>query len=159
MSGEILTQGTELWVLDTTASPDALLKISNATGFNDFGEMADDIEVTNLDSTAKEYVTGLADNGEVSMTLNMADVASHRWLKENVGTGTRFYWCIGYSDGSADPTIGSGPTITAPSSRTSDIFQASVKSFRVSVSGNEVVRATITLRISGAITRAWASGL
>lgn len=159
MSGEILTQGTELWVLDTTASPDALLKIANATGFNDFGEQADDIEVTNLDSTAKEFVTGLPDNGELTLPINVADVASHRWLKANVGTGQRFQFCIGYSDGTADPTIGSGPVITAPASRTSDIFEASVKSFRKSASGNEVVRGTVTLRISGAITTEWASGL
>lgn len=159
MSGEILTQGTELWVLDTTASPDALLKIANALGFGEFGEMADDIEVTNLDSTAKEYVTGLPDNGELTLNLNIADIASHRWLKDNVGTGTRFEFCIGYSDGSTDPTIGSGPAITAPSSRTADIFTASVKSFRKTVDGNNVVRGTATLRVSGAIATTWKSGL
>ncbi|MCB1567825.1 MAG: hypothetical protein KDI69_03270 [Xanthomonadales bacterium] len=159
MSGEILTQGTELWVLDTTASPDALLKLSNATGLGEFGPMSDDIEVTNLDSTAKEFLTGLPDNGEVSLPINYADIASHRWLEDNQGTGVRYYFCIGFSDGSADPTIGSGPVITAPASRTSRIFQATVKSFKENVDGNSVVKATVTLRISGAIERTRASGL
>lgn len=156
MSGEILTQGTEVWVLDTTQSPPALLKLANATGFPEYGPESSDIDATNLDSTAMEWLTGLPDNGEVTPTMNLADNASHRWLFANQGTGQRYSFFIGFSDGTSDPTT-DGTTITPPTGRTCDIFQASVKTFRNSVEGNDIVRATCSLRISGAISRTWKS--
>lgn len=159
MSGEIRTQGTEIWVLDTTQSPGALIKLANISGYGDFGPQADDIITTNLDSTAVEKLAGLVDNGDATLQLNVADLESHRWLYDNCGNGERYYFCIGYSDGTADPTAPGGSEIVAPASRTSDIFYASVKSFRQSVNTNDVLRATAALSISGAITKAWKSGL
>lgn len=156
MSGEILTQGTELFVLDTTVSPPALLKLTNATGFPEYGPESSDIDATNLDSVAMEWLTGLPDNGEVAPTMNLADVAAHRWLWDNQGTGARFWFFIGFSDGTTDPTT-DGSTITPPTGRSCDIFQASVKTFRNSAEGNDILRATCVLRISGAITRQWKS--
>lgn len=156
MSGEILTQGTEIWVLDTTQSPPALLKLTNATGFPEYGPESSDIDATNLDSTAMEWLTGIPDNGEIAPTMNLADVQSHRFLWANQGTGTRFWFLIGFSDGTVDPTT-DGSTITPPAGRTCDLFQASVKTFRNSVESNDILRASCVLRISGAITRQWKS--
>lgn len=159
MSGELRTQGSQIWVLDTTQSPPALLKIGNVSQYGDFGPQGSDIDVTNLESTAMEKLAGLVDNGDVTLNINFADIESHRWVYDNVGTGERFNWLIGYSDGTAAPTVGVGDTITPPTARTSDGFLASVKSARKSVNTNDAVRATVALVISGAITTTWKSGL
>lgn len=158
MSGEIRTQGSEIWMLDSTQSPAALVKIGNTSEYGDFGPQSDDIDTTNLESVAKEKIAGLPDNGDATLNINFADIASHRLLNDQVGSGERFQFLIGYSDGTADPTT-DGSTITAPSGRTSDSFLASVKSFRKSVKTNDVIRAVVALSISGAITTTWKSGL
>jgi hypothetical protein len=158
MSGEIRTQGSEIWILDSTQSPPALVKIGNVVQYGDFGPQADDIDTTNLESTAVEKVAGLPDNGDATLNINFADIASHRLINENTGNGIRFKFFIGYSDGTADPTT-DGTTITPGASRTGDAFEASIKSFRKSVNKNDVIRAVVALAISGSITTTWKSGL
>jgi len=158
MSGEIRTQGSEIWMLHTTQSPSALVKLGNVSEYGDFGPQAGDIITTNLESTAVEKVSGLPDNGDATLTINFADSESHRLLLANTGTGERFVFLIGYSDGTSDPTA-ADPTITPPTSRTSDRFLASIKSFRKQVKLNDVIRATVALAISGGITTTWKSGL
>lgn len=156
MSGEIRTQGTQIWVLDTTQSPAAVLKIGNVSQYGDFGPQGNDIDVTNLESTAMEKLGGLVDNGDVTLSINFADIESHRWIYDNVGTGERFQWLIGYSDGTSAPTNVSG-TLTAPTGRTCDAFLAGVKSARKTVNTNDAIRASVALVISGAITSTFKS--
>lgn len=162
MSGEIRTQGTETWVLDTTQSPPALLKIGNVTGYGDFGPQADDIPTTNLESVRVEKIAGLPDDGDATLNINLADIAAHRFLSRVVG-GERFFWYFGYSDGAADPTI-VGDVLTPPVSRTGDRVYGSVKSFRKQVNTNDILRVTVALAISGdgatpGVQPFWKSGL
>jgi hypothetical protein len=147
MSGEIRTQGTETWVLDTTQSPPALLKIGNVTGYGDFGPQADDIILTNLESVRVEKIAGLPDDGDATLNINLADTAAHRFLSDNVG-GDRFKWYFGYGDATTDPTI-VADVLTPPSGRTGDRVTASIKSFRKQVNTNDVLRVTVALAISG----------
>ena len=156
MSGEIKTQGSQIWVLDTTQSPPALLKIGNVSQYGDFGPQGNDIDVTNLESVAMEKLSGLPDNGDVTLNINFADIVSHRWIYDNVG-GDRFRFLIGYSDGTSAPTIGALDTITPPTGRTCDGFLASVKSARKSVNTNDAIRATVALVVSGEIVTTWKS--
>lgn len=154
MSGELRTQKTEVYILDTT-----IKKILNVADVGEFGSQADDIDVTNLDSTAKEFLTGLADNGELTLQINVnpADPV-HQMLSESAGTGVRFPFCVALSDGTTPPT-GTAGVITPPADtdRTSFVFSASVKSFRFGIKQNDAVRAPCVLRISGGITKTWKS--
>lgn len=150
---EVRTQGTEVFMLDSAASPPALVKIGNVASVGDFGPQADDIDVTNLDSTAKEYLVGLPDNGEATLAINMDPQSeAHRLLFGLAGTDQRRYFCVAYSEGATDPTIAAGEIVPPPAAnRSSSIFFAAVKSARRSVPTNDVVRVTVALRISGAI--------
>lgn len=150
---EIRTQGTEVFMLDSAASPPALVKIGNLSGMGDFGPQSDDIEVTNLDSTAKEYLVGLPDNGEATLSINIDNQSdAHRLLSGLAGTDQRRYFAVCYSEGTTDPTIAAGEIVPpAAANRSSSVFFAAVKSFRRSVPTNDVVRVTVALRISGAI--------
>jgi hypothetical protein len=147
MSGEIRTQGTETWVLDETVSPPQLLKIGNVTSYGDFGPQADDIILTNLESTRVEKLAGLPDDGDATLNINLADTEAHRWFGDNIA-GDRFYFYFGYGDGTSEPTIAGGGLVAA-TDRTGDIVYASVKSFRKQVGTNDVLRVTVALAISG----------
>ncbi|MDC8013970.1 phage tail tube protein [Tahibacter soli] len=156
MSGEIRTQGTQVYIYDKTATPSADVKqIPNVVDIGEFGPQADDIDVTNFDSAAKEYLTGLADNGELTLQLNL-DPASpaHRLLDANAGKGERFKFAVCLSDGTAAPTLVS-TVFTAPTGRTSYLFEASVKAFRRAIKTNDANRVNCVLRISGAIATTW----
>ncbi|HJU39954.1 MAG TPA: phage tail tube protein [Tahibacter sp.] len=154
MSGEVRTQGTKVYVLDTLSTVTA---IPNVVDIGEFGPQADDIDITNFDSTAKEYLTGLADNGELTLQLNLdPGDEMHQLLDLNAGKGTKFKFIVCLSDGTAAPTASSG-SITAPTGRTSYQFEASVKAFRRAIKTNDANRVNCVLRISGAIATTWKS--
>lgn len=156
MSGELKTQGTVIYMLDTSGSPERVLRIANVTTIDSLGGAASDIDVTNLDSTAKEYLVGLQDNGTASFGLNLDPTDdSHQTILENAG-GARFYWAIGCSDGTAPPTLNISPgvdtTFTLPATRTWFTFQASIQEATRSFSTDDAIRIQGGLRVSGAIT-------
>lgn len=107
MSNELRTQGTELHMLDPTAGAGLeIVKIGNITGFGDFGKQANDIPTTNLDSVAVEKISGLPDNGDLGLTVNVDPKSNaHKLLDSLAGTDARRKFVIGYSDG-----VGIAPT-------------------------------------------------
>jgi hypothetical protein len=151
VSGELKTQGTALYMLDTTGSPERVLKIANLTNVDSLGGSAGDIDVTNFDSTAKEYLVGLLDNGTASFGLNLSPSEdSHQVILENAG-GARFRWAIGCSDGTAPPTIGAGPVFVLPTTRTWFTFQASIQEATRAFATDDAIRIQGSLRVSGSI--------
>ncbi len=58
------------------------------------------------------------------------------------------------SDGSADPTYAAG-TLTPPTGRSSIGFTAYIADVSIDIATNEVVRGTLTLQRSGALTPTW----
>lgn len=154
MSGELRTQGTELWYV---SGPTAVTKVGNITSFGDFGKQANDLQTTNLDSTAVEKIPGLPDNGDASLTINVdPGSVAHKYLESIAGTATRVEFLIGYSDGTTAPTAAANAMVApVATARTSDRFLAGVKSFRKSVGTDAILSANVALSISGAITTVW----
>lgn len=152
MSGEIRTQGTEIYYV---SGPTAVTKIPNVISFGDYGKQASPIATTNLDSTAAEFISGLPDNGEVTLTMNfIANDLSHQYLQAQAGTATRVEFCIGYSDGTVAPTAAASAIVQPlASARTSEKFLAAITSARKSVNTANVLSMVVTLKISGAITQ------
>ena len=66
-SGGISAQGSDLAINTGTALAPAWTKIKGVISFNGLDGSASDIDVTDLDSTAMEYINGLVDNGKFSM--------------------------------------------------------------------------------------------
>lgn len=72
-STAIKSQGTSVFISDGKATP-AWKEIGNVKQISGMeGGTSNDIEVTNLQSTAKEYRSGLKDSGELSLTLDWND--------------------------------------------------------------------------------------
>lgn len=155
MGGEIRTQKTQLYAC--LAGGTTVAAIGNIADLGEFGGQADDIDVTNLDSVAKEFLTGLLDNGELTLQLNLNPQDTvHQDLQSKAGNGVRYPFLVGLSDGTTAPTAVAGALVPpAASARTSFAFSASIKSFKFGAKTNDAIRVTVMLRISGAITPVW----
>lgn len=152
MAGELKTQGTQLYLLDNAVSPAEVVRITNLTTFDGLGGAASDIDITNFDSLAREYLVGLVDNGTSSFGMNLdPQSAVHQRLLAIRG-GDRFAWAIGMSDGTAAPTIAAGDVFTLPTTRSWFTFTASVQEATIAFQTDDAVRVQGSLRVSGAIT-------
>jgi len=152
MSGELKTQGTELYLLDVFSSPQRVLKIANLTSVDSLGGAASDIDVTNLDSTAREYLVGLQDNGTASFGLNLNPQDDSHQVMFAIAGGARYSWAIGAADGVSPPTLGVGDSFTLPTTRTWFTFSASVQEASRNFAIDDAIRIQGGLRVSGAIS-------
>lgn len=138
MSGEVKTQGTKL-KLAGTSSPITYTAMANVTSISGLGGQKGDIDITNFDSTAKEFLTGLEDPGQVQVEINYSpsDTTQNTlWTLKD--SGDLRSWRIQLSGASPAPYFG---------------FSATVQQFQVNFQTDDVVRATVTLRVSGSITK------
>jgi hypothetical protein len=158
-TGTVKTQGTELFFVDVlTSSVPAVVKLACPTGITGLGGAADQIETTCLEALVdKEYVRGLGSPGQVSVPFNLIPTAvSHQLLLDLKDAGTTISWLACLSDGTADPTaVNSSDVIIPPANRTSFGFQGYVADVTIDIATNEIVRGTLTLQRSGAVTATW----
>lgn len=118
-----------------TATPQTFTNISNIKSFNGFGGMADEIDVTNLDSTAKEFRLGLQDFGTFSVELHVdyAD-AGQNALRAAQASGAQKNFKLNF-----------------PNAKVAS-FAGFVKGTPVSGGINDVLAGSAEIRISGAVT-------
>lgn len=138
MSGEVKTQGTKLQ-LAGAVSPVTYTAMANVTSISGLGGQKGDIDITNFDSTAKEFLTGLEDPGQVQVEINYSPSDTTQdtlWTLKD--SGDLRSWRILMSGASPAPYFG---------------FNATVQQFQVNFQTDDVVRATVTLRVSGSITK------
>jgi hypothetical protein len=148
---ELKTQGTELFLLDTYSSPTRVLKIAKLTSVDSLGGAASDIDITNLDSTAREYLVGLQDNGTASFGLNLDPAEESHEVMFAIAGGDRYSWALGCSDGTADATLNANAFQLA-TTRSWFTFTASVQEVTRAFAIDDAVRIQGGLRVSGAIT-------
>jgi len=67
------TVGKTITIGSGTATPTEWIKVGELTDIKSTSDTSPDIEVTDLDSTAKEYIQGLPDTGNVTMTVYCVD--------------------------------------------------------------------------------------
>lgn len=137
------TKGTKLYIGDG-GDPVQWTAIPGVTGIQVPAPVKGEIEVSDLDSTDKEYIAGLGDSGEMSFSLNLKkkssgagfDAAQEQLEAANVSEELTQFKI----------------TLPAPISK-SYIFSAFVKSFQPNAQVNAALTADVTLRISGSVTR------
>ena len=98
-----------------------------------------EIDVTNLSSTAKEFLLGLKDEGSVSLSLNLDTT-------DTMQTGLRGDWDAGTLRNFELDLTDSGPTTIS--------FSAYVQTFPISMAVDDKISLEVTLRVSGPAT--WA---
>jgi len=122
------------------ADPEVFTAIGELTGIDGVGSgTSAEIDVTTLSSTAKEFILGLKDEGEVTLTMNLDTAnAPQTGLRTDRDNKTLRNFELTLTD--------SGPTVIT--------FSAYVKNFPLGISVDSQITLSLALRISGPVT--WA---
>lgn len=138
-SNAIESQGMKIQ-RGTGAGPYTYTDIPEIKSFSGPGGSASVIDVTDLNSAGKEKRMGLADEGQLQLTINyIPDNAVHMSLRADRAARARVPFKMVFTD-------------TAPA--TNWTFFAFVTGFSVSGGVDGVIEAQVTLEITGAITEA-----
>lgn len=136
MAGKV-AQGT-IVSRETSPGSGSYTAVANVKSFDGPSTQNPEIDVTTLASTAKEFVPGLIDFGDLSMDCNFdPENATHQQVM---------------ADMEASPPTVSNWRITFPNPTRNYTWQAFPKSFPVSGQVDGVYSGKLTLRLSGART-------
>ena len=144
----IKTQGTMLYTIDP--ANDAVLVVGCVINLDGIDTTLEQLETTCLESPARTYIAGLATPGAASFQINFdpAD-ASHVRLHEMKVAGTTLEWAVGFSDGTATPTVDSNANFNLPTTRSWINFDGFMNSYPFTFALNAVVTSTVGIQISG----------
>lgn len=139
-SNALEAQGTLIKLSTSSTSPYTYTTIPEVKSFSGPGGSAAVIDVTDLSSVAKEKRMGLADEGQLSFTLNFnPDETTHDALRTRRAARTLTAFQIVFTDSSPGTTWS---------------FFAYITGLSISGAVDGVIEANVTLEITGAITEA-----
>jgi hypothetical protein len=140
MSSSALTsQGMTIGLDADGASPFTYVSIAEVKSIDGPGGQTAEIDVTDLSSSAKEFVLGLQDEGDITLDMNyIPSNTQHTLLRTLRGSGVSGYFQIAFTD---------SPVTTWS-------FTAKVKGFSISNAVDNVTGLSVTLRVTGSITEA-----
>ena len=118
-----------------TATPVSFTAVANMRDFSGFDGSASEIDVTNLDSTAKEFLLGLTDAGQFTINIDYDNAnAGHIALRAKQVSGAS-----------------SNFKLTLPNSNVIT-FTGYVKKFSLAGGVDAVAKTAVDIRVSGAVT-------
>lgn len=134
-SSAVLTQGTK-FAVSTDSSPPSFSDIPEIKTISGPDGSAPLIDVTDLDSTAREYKTGLKDEGSFQLTIMYIPTnAVHITLRDAWSDRTTMRFRVTFAD--------SGTTVWE--------FTGIVQNMSGNINIDSVVESNITIKISGEI--------
>jgi len=127
---------------DRTVSGYPMETVGEVTDFSGPGGQAADIDITNVLSTAKEYLQGLRDEGELTLSLNFnATDAGQTGMQADRAARARNYYDILFTD----------YTWSATSFPSRASFWGYCKGFSISGAVDDKVSAQAVIRIDGPV--------
>jgi hypothetical protein len=139
-----LTQGTTLYWIDGTT-----VQAVAATNISGISAQRDSIETTDLTNTAKTFMPGLMSPGSAQFTIQFDPSNTvHTKLHAAYVAGTNLKFALGWSDGTAAPTITTG-NFTLPTTRTFMSFEGFLQDVTFDFSLNTVVSSQVSVQVSG----------
>lgn len=144
----IKTQETDLFVIDP--DDNSVITVGCVTSIDGIDTTLEQIETTCLSASARTYTAGLATPGAATFGIN-TDTAdsSHVRLHALKVAGVTLKWAVGWSDGTAAPTVDSHGDFILPTTRSWIEFEGFMNSFPFSFQGNSVVQSTVGIQVSG----------
>ncbi len=131
-------QDTRYYCSSSTAhSTSATALVGLVTGFSGPDGQAADIDVTSFDSTAREYLAGLSEEGNISLDINS--------YPSDLGQ-------LEMRDAKATRDMRSMTIKLTDTSTTTLVFDGYVKSFAMTGAVDDKVTISSVIRISGAVT-------
>jgi len=149
----ILAQGTKVYFIDP--DDDSLVTVECAVNFNPGGAPADQLEDTCLEDSDRSYKPGLRTPGQASLGLNAdPSYASHVRMHEmaNTNPSPEAKWAIGFSDGTAPPTVDTDGDFVLPTTRTWFLFEGYIADFPFDFQLNSLVTTDVSIQRSGGST-------
>jgi len=142
------TKGVQLQRGDGGSPTETFTKIAEVISFKGPSEKAPQLDATSFDSVAMEFIAGLPDNGEITAEVQYVGTdAQQQGLRTDLRAGTKRNFKLVLND---QPAGGSNPTSIA--------FAAIVtQAPELGGSVNNVIKGSISLRISGAATWTYAA--
>jgi len=128
-SGTVLSRGD-------AASPEVFTAVGDVISIAGPAITKDEIEVTALDSTAKEFIGALDDPGEITMEINWNPQDS-----EHVNLRTDAEGAV----------VRNYRIVWADLSSTQVTFSAEVMEFSLNTEANDAVKGSVRMKISGAL--------
>jgi hypothetical protein len=137
MAKAIESQGTKIYYSDG-GSPSAFTQITNVTNIRGLGgSAAPVIDVSNLDSTFKEKMMGLPDEGQITADINLdPDATSHQAMRAARKARSRLEFKMVLTDGA--------PSVAQ--------FYGYVLTFPVDVGVGQQVKGGFTIEIDGEVS-------
>lgn len=148
----IKSQGTDLYTIDPDTG--ALLDVGCITSIDGIDTAIDQIETTCLNDLSRTYEAGLATPGAATFGLQFdpADV-NHIRLHQLKTAGVTLRWAIGFSDGTAAPTVGTDSAgddeFVLPPTRSWLTFEGYMNSYPFTFGLNTMVTSTVGIQVSG----------
>ncbi len=137
----IKTQGTKLMIGDGATPTEAFTAVGKVLSFSGPDTTRSEIDATHLQSTAREYVLALKDRGNISFDCLLdPDDTAQDTLWDDLDSDASRNFKLELSD--------SGGT-----SGTTYAFAAFVSQFSITGQVDDLVRASLTLRITGDVTK------
>lgn len=147
------TQGTHVYIIDPDASVgEEILRIECAISLDGISAPRDQLESTCLEDAARTYEAGLMTPGQMTLGLNFdPSKESHVRIYELWRDATKFDMAIGYSDGTAAPTLASdGASFDFPTTRSFlQLLDTYVADVPQSLAMNALVTANVSFQLSG----------
>lgn len=156
MPESVKSQGTGLYF--AAGDPVSVMKLTCPTGITGIGAgQRSQINDTGLDELEEEsFVSGLASPGAMSVPFIFKPTeADQQSLFDLKASGAKISWIVGFSDGTAAPTLDSNDVLVGAAARTSAAFTAYVSEVTIDAASNDVVKGTLSLQRSGAVIWNW----
>jgi len=135
------SQGVGCFLYDTTVSPNAYTEIPDVVSISGPDGSASEIDVTALDSTAREFLMGLPDEGNVGLELIWGGETSNAIQ-------------VQLRSARANQTLKTFQIRLTDSPQSTYTFTAYVTGWSLSAGIDDAVKCSVTLRITGAVTAA-----
>lgn len=145
------TQGTMLYLIVPAdeSNPAEVLRVGCVTNLTGVSATRDQIETTCLESLARTYEPGMPTPGTATFTINFdPEDASHVAVHQLYRAGTKVDWAIGWSDGTADPTLATDGTFDLPDTRTWILFNGFPSDVPFDFALNTVVTSNVSIQLS-----------
>lgn len=128
------------------ADPEVFTTIAEVTNFTGPNEQSPNIDVSNFDSVAREFIAGLKDGGEVTFEVNfVGSNAQQQALRAAQTARLLKNFKILLNDAALD------------ANKTTISFAANVTGFSLSASVDAAVKASVSLKVSGEPNFAYAA--
>lgn len=143
-----LTKGTNLYILDPR--DDTITKLECPKSITGLGLSTPQINTTCLESTAEEFQPGMPSPGAATIGLDF-DTAkdSHMLIDDLNEAQVTAQFAIGWSDGTAAPTVDTDGNFVLPATRSWMTFQGYVADVPMDFAINSVVQSNFTVQMSG----------